>query len=65
MAILETKIMQLDRTLSSLEDTKGNIVTFKQDKNNSDTYIGKGSDGYNYFIEIKKPIYCEVKRVKE
>jgi hypothetical protein len=65
MAILNTKIMKLDNALSSYKDLKGQLVSFKVDKNNSDVYIGKGSDGFNYYIEIKKPIMCEVKRVKE
>lgn len=61
--ILNTKIMQLDNALTNYKDTKGQIVSFKVDPNNADTYIGKGSDGFNYYIEIKKPIMCEVKRV--
>ena len=63
MAILSTKIMQLDNALSNYKDSKGEIVSFKVDKNNPDVYTGKGSDGFNYFIEVKKPIMCEVKRV--
>jgi hypothetical protein len=55
MAILDTKIMQLDKALSSYKDTKGELISFKIDSNNSDIYTGKGSDGFEYFIEIKKP----------
>ena len=65
MTILNTKIMQLDNALSSYKDLKGQLVSFKVDKNNPDIYTGKGSDGFDYYIEIKKPIICEVKRVKE
>ena len=63
--ILNTKIMQLDNALSNYKDTKGEIVSFTVDPKNSDVYTAKGSDGFNYYIEIKKPIMCEVKRVKE
>ena len=65
MAILSTKVMQLDNALSSYKDSKGQLVSFKVDPKNVDIYTGKGSDGFNYYIEVKKPIMCEVKRVKE
>lgn len=63
--ILNTKIMQLDKALSSYKDTKGELVSFTVDPNNSDIYTGKGSDGFNYYVDIKKPIMCEVKRVSK
>ena len=65
MTILNTKIMQLDNALCSYKDSKGELVSFKVDPNNSDVYTGKGSDGFNYYIEIKKPIMCEVKRISK
>ncbi len=65
MAILSTKIMQLDNALSSYKDTKGQVVSFKIDPKNHDIYTGKGSDGFEYYIEIKKPVYCEVKQLSK
>jgi len=65
MAILNTKIIQLDNALSSYKDTKGQIVSFKVDSKYPDVYTGKGSDGFDYYIEIKKPIYCEVKQLSK
>lgn len=65
MTIINTKIMQLENALSSYKDTKGQVVSFKVDPKNSDLYTGKGSDGFDYYIEIKKPIMCEVKQLSK
>ncbi|HET7644209.1 MAG TPA: hypothetical protein VFK40_11915 [Nitrososphaeraceae archaeon] len=65
MTILNTKIMQLDNALSNYKDLKGQVVSFKVDPKNSDIYTGKGSDGFEYCIEIKKPIMCEVKQLSK